>query len=71
MEDSNGEEDGKEDEEDAGMKVDGKVDGSGLENSPSRKVMPAWQGRNRSIIYNITTEASKLLSYQRFNFLKI
>ncbi len=54
MEDGNGEEDGKEDKEDAGMKVDEKEDGSGPGNSTSRKVLPAWQGRNISIFYNFS-----------------
>jgi hypothetical protein len=48
VEDGNAEEDGKEDEEDAGMKVDS----SGLGNSPSRKVLPAWQGRTITIVYH-------------------
>jgi hypothetical protein len=54
VEDGNGEEDGKEDKEDAGMKVDEKEDGSGPGNSTSRKVLPAWQGRNISIFYNFS-----------------
>jgi hypothetical protein len=52
VEDSNGDEDRKEDEEDAGRKVDEEEEGLGLGNSPSRKVLPAWQGGNITIIYN-------------------
>jgi hypothetical protein len=52
VEDGNGKEDEKKDEEDAGRKVDEKKDDSGLENSQSRKVLPAWQGRKITVIYN-------------------
>ncbi len=52
MEDGNGEEDGKKNEEDAGRKVDEEEDALGLGNSPSRKVLPAWQGRTITIIHH-------------------
>jgi hypothetical protein len=52
VEDGNGEEDGKKNEEDTGRRVD--EEESGLGNSQSRKVMPAWQGRNITIIYNFS-----------------
>ncbi len=50
MEDRNDEKDEK---EDPGMKVDAEEEGSGLGNSPSRKVMPAWQGRTITIMHTL------------------
>ncbi len=59
MEDGNDDEDGKKDEEDAGMKVDEKEDSSGLGNLQSRKVLPAWQGRTITIIYHFLLNLAK------------